>query len=289
MFQFLLTNHKKIQRTVTELPNGVDTLTESDDETVAANIKEHVEWMHYRIDETKPIRMRDPLFAEIFKHTDKIKMDVIDTPKGVRVVETSDDPYVASLIQAHAQAVSGFVAKGFAEAMKNHAVPGKKNSKPGDYAFLHPVIKNYGGVVHLPNAVQGPRDGSRICVDLTSGGEPDKLSASIEKVARFVNIYSAAGKEAAKVQIAIVLHGEATLSVLNADAYSKTFETEGNPNLDCLHELHEAGVDIYVCGQSLIRKNGKPEDVVVFADVAVSGLTTLVNLQADGYAYIPLP
>jgi len=52
--------------------------------------------------------------------------------------------------------------------------------------------------------------------------------------------------------------------------------------------LHEAGVEIYVCGQSLIGKGGKPEEVVVFSDVAVSALTTLVNLQADGYAYVPL-
>ncbi len=66
------------------------------------------------------------------------------------------------------------------------------------------------------------------------------------------------------------------------------FGTQGNPNLDCLHELHEAGVEILVCGQSLIAKDARPEDVVVFADVAVSALTSLVNLQADGYAYVPL-
>jgi intracellular sulfur oxidation DsrE/DsrF family protein len=47
-------------------------------------------------------------------------------------------------------------------------------------------------------------------------------------------------------------------------------------------------VEIYVCGQSLTGKGGKAEDVVVFADVAVSGLTALVNLQADNYAYVPL-
>ena len=61
-------------------------------------------------------------------------------------------------------------------------------------------------------------------------------------------------KEPAKVDIAIVLHGDATLAVLNADAYAKHFKTTSNPNLDCLRELHEAGVEILVCGQSLIGK-----------------------------------
>ena len=69
-------------------------------------------------------------------------------------------------------------------------------------------------------------------------------------------------------------------SPLDADAYAKRFGTEDNPNFDCLHQLHEAGVEIYVCGQSLISKGEKPEDVLVFADVAVSALTTVVNLQA---------
>jgi intracellular sulfur oxidation DsrE/DsrF family protein len=285
-FKFLLSNHQKIRRTVTELPNGVETLTESDDAAIAAKIQEHVHWMQYRIEETNPIRMRDPLFAELFKHTDNIVMDVSKTDKGVRVREISADPYVTKLIKAHAKVVSGFVERGFKEAMKNHTVPGQDAAVNAD--FINPAIREYGGVIKLSQAAHQPRADSRICVDVTSGGSPEKLFPSIEKVARFVNIYHGAGESSASAQIAIVLHGDATLSVLNADAYADEFDTKGNPNLDCLHELHEAGVEIYVCGQSLIRKGADPKDVVVFADVAVSGLTSLVNLQADGYAYMPL-
>tara|TARA_R110002095_G_scaffold78106_3_gene67229 strand:- start:45278 stop:46276 length:999 start_codon:yes stop_codon:yes gene_type:complete len=288
-FRFLLTNHQKIQRTVQELPNGVKTLTESNDPQVAAKIKEHVYWMKERIEKKQPIRMRDPLFAELFKHADQIKMVYEKTAKGVRVTETSDDPYIAQLIQAHAKAVSGFVKRGFPEAMKNHPVPNlKQTTQTKKMEYLNPVIKEYGKVMPLPDAAQQPRDGSKICVDVTKGGDASKLNPGIEKVARYVNIYQGAGKSPAEVQIAVVLHGDATLCVLNDDVYSRRFGTEGNPNLELLHELHEAGVEIYVCGQSLISKKGKPEDVVVFSDVAVSALTSLVNLQTDGYAYVPL-
>jgi intracellular sulfur oxidation DsrE/DsrF family protein len=154
--------------------------------------------------------------------------------------------------------------------------------------YSNPAIAKYGKVVRLPNAEQQPRDGSKIVVDVIQGGDPDKLNPAIEKVCRFVNICAGAGKTPAKVDIAVVLHGEATLTILGADAYSTRFKTSGNPNLDCLAELHSAGVRILVCGQSLIGNDAKPEEVIKMADVAVSALTSLVNLQTDGYAYVPL-
>lgn len=160
--------------------------------------------------------------------------------------------------------------------------------RAGEPEYTNPAIKEYGKVVQLPGAAQQPRGGSKIVVDVLKGGEPDKLNSAIEKVARFVNIYEGAGKEPASVQIAIVLHGDATLTILNAEAYAKRFGTKGNPNLDCLGKLQKAGVEVFVCGQSLIGKGAKPEEVDSTAKVAVSALTSLVNLQADGYSYVLL-
>ncbi|MCC6511336.1 MAG: DsrE family protein, partial [Pirellulaceae bacterium] len=249
VFQFLLTNHEKIKRTVKELPNGVETLTESDTPEIAAKIQEHVQWMEYRIEETQPIRMRDPLFAEIFKHTDKIKMRHENTDKGVRVTETSEDAYVVKLIQAHAKVVSGFVERGFAEAMKNHAVPPGRGTAPAESKPAHPVIPKHGAVVRLPNAAHQPRAGTKVLIDVTRGSEPGELNAALEKVAKYLNIYAGGGKEPTQGLFAVVFHGDATLVVLNDDAYSARFKTKGNPNLDLLHQLHEQGVELFVCGQ----------------------------------------
>lgn len=164
----------------------------------------------------------------------------------------------------------------------------QQEERKGMPIYSNPAIAKYGKVVRLPDATQQPRDGSRIVVDVTKGGDPDKLNPAIEKVCRFVNIYAGAGKQAAKAEIAIVLHGDATLTVLKADVYSNRFNTKGNPNLDVLQQLDKAGVKILVCGQSLVGKDATPDQVVGIADVAVSALTSLVNLQSDGYAYIPL-
>lgn len=127
-FHFLLENHDAIRREVKVLPNGVQTVTESDKPAVATRIQKHVAAMYQRVEHKRPIRMRDPLFAEIFKHADKIRMEYVETPKGVHVTETSEDDYVAELIKAHAKAVSGFAKYGFAEAHKTHALPGRPES-----------------------------------------------------------------------------------------------------------------------------------------------------------------
>jgi hypothetical protein len=123
VIRYLLSQGPSIQRKVTNIENGVDTLTESDRPEVAAKIKEHVHAMHARIEEVRPIHMRDPLFAAIFENTESISMQIIETEKGVRVIETSDHPYVVKLIQEHAKVVSQFVKNGHSEAMKNHPVP----------------------------------------------------------------------------------------------------------------------------------------------------------------------
>lgn len=155
-------------------------------------------------------------------------------------------------------------------------------------AYINPSITEYGKVVRLPDASQQPRSGSRIVVDITKGGEPDKLNPAIEKVARYVNIYAGAGEKRASVDIAVVLHGDATLAILRNEVYAERFSTDANPNLDCLNALGESGVKVIVCGQSLIGKGARPQQVIESCEVAVSALTALVNLQTDGYAYIPM-
>lgn len=123
MIHFLIDNREKIKRTVTKIDSGVDTLTESDDAEVAKQIKGHVASMKSRVAAAKPIHQRDPFFVEIFKNADKIEMAIEPTEKGVRVRETSKDPYVVKLIQAHADVIDKFLANGRPEMHKDHELP----------------------------------------------------------------------------------------------------------------------------------------------------------------------
>jgi hypothetical protein len=45
------------------------------------------------------------------------------TRAGVRVIETSEDPYVVKRLQAYAEVVSAFIVNGRSEMMKSHPLP----------------------------------------------------------------------------------------------------------------------------------------------------------------------
>ncbi len=121
---FCLIEHRDdIRRTVKNLPNGVETLTESDVKDVASMIQTHVEAMYDRMEHANPIRMRDPIFREVFANAKKIKLEIEHTDHGVRVTETSEDDYAVKLIQEHAKVVSLWVKNGYSELPKNHPAP----------------------------------------------------------------------------------------------------------------------------------------------------------------------
>lgn len=123
----LLDKRGEIERKVRDLPNGVETVTESDDPAVAKQIREHVAAMYKRLEKNAPLPMMsaDPLFVEVFKHAKQIRLKLEDTPKGLKVIETSDDAYIAKLIQAHARVVDAFIANGMDEVHREHPVPSK--------------------------------------------------------------------------------------------------------------------------------------------------------------------
>jgi hypothetical protein len=123
LFHELLTHRSDIRRDFKRTDRGVETLTESDKPDVAAAIQKHVASMEKRVKGKRPIHLRDPLFAEVFRQTDKIKFVYEKTEKGMRVTETSADAYVVKLIQAHADVVSLFVKNGFDEVHRNHDLP----------------------------------------------------------------------------------------------------------------------------------------------------------------------
>lgn len=120
----LLVEHQEIRRTVEEIPGGIRSTTVSGRPEITDLIRTHVRQMKARIESGEPIRQMDPVFREIFEHHTKIRMDIDDIPRGVRVTETSEDPQVVLLIRQHAQrAVSEFVADGMQRAMRPTPLP----------------------------------------------------------------------------------------------------------------------------------------------------------------------
>jgi hypothetical protein len=123
VFHQLFDHRAEITRRVVMRQDGIDTVTESTNPDVTRLLQTHVQAMLARVKEGRGIHHRDPLFAELFRYADRIEASHELTAGGVRVVETSQDPYVVKLLQAHAQVVSAFIANGHSEMMKNHPLP----------------------------------------------------------------------------------------------------------------------------------------------------------------------
>lgn len=120
----LLDRHEGIERSVEEIDGGVLTITTSEDPETTTMIREHVREMKQRVESGHGMRHWDPLFVELFRHYEKIEMEIEDVPGGVRVRETSDDPEVAILITQHAiRGVSEFVAGGHERARQPTPMP----------------------------------------------------------------------------------------------------------------------------------------------------------------------
>jgi hypothetical protein len=127
----LFFNHDRIKRTVTNLPDGIRTVTESDDPQVAATIKKHVTDMGQRVEEGRDpgLPIETPALHAIFQYKDKIKSAYETTEKGVIVVQTSTDAAAVKALQDHAAEVSDLARRGMVAAQEA-------------------MMKNGGGMMH---------------------------------------------------------------------------------------------------------------------------------------------
>lgn len=172
---------------------------------------------------------------------------------------------------------------------ENYLVEFTKSTSPGLKPLEFPIIVGFGGVVPLPNAAEKPRAGAKIVFDVTADAKPGDVNKGLDRAARLLNLYGAAGLKASDLKITIVLHGEATKSALDDDFYPPRFGVERNPNLPLIRDLQKAGVEVFVCGQALNYK-GFPESAVAKEiPIADAALTVTVNRQQDGYGYLPIP
>lgn len=151
-----------------------------------------------------------------------------------------------------------------------------------------PIIEKYGAVYHIvaPDFPADPLREYRVVFDIAeSPGGPGEVNALINTVARFLNMHAQAGVPRERMKAAFVLHGGAAKDALNEEAYQRRFQTE-NPNRELLEALQEAGVGIYLCGQSAAARGFAREELAPPVKVALSAMTVLVTLQAEGYQLI---
>ena len=143
-----------------------------------------------------------------------------------------------------------------------------------------PVINDYGPTyavddrdVPLPEGVV-----YKAVFDIAQDPAAGSVNQYLVSVARFINMHARNGVPVEKMDIAIVVHGRAVGNLVDA---------EENPNLELIAKLQDAGVKIYVCGQSMAFAGIVRSDLTEGVQLALSAMTMLTILQSDGYALLP--
>ena len=153
---------------------------------------------------------------------------------------------------------------------------------------VFPVIKNYGGIFEVPDAEERPDPNLeyKIVVELTSGGEkPGELNPSLNNIARLINLHALGGVAKEKLTVVVAIHGEASYSIMDNETYKEKYKT-ANPNLELYAALQEAGVKMFICGQSLVGRSIDRTKIIPQVKIATSMLTTITTHQLKGYAVL---
>jgi hypothetical protein len=97
-----------------KLPDGIRTVTESDDPQVARSIQGHVASMSARLQDGREFDIFSTTLPVLFGNHDKIVSKIDMTGNGPVVTRTSTDPKVVAALQAHADEVTELVQDGMA-------------------------------------------------------------------------------------------------------------------------------------------------------------------------------
>lgn len=177
------------------------------------------------------------------------------------------------------------VAAGLASAIG----PATAAAQPPSGPTPGPIIADFGPVYTVPNpGLATPMlQEFKVRFDVnTSPDDPKALNPALETAARFLNMHGKAGMAASRLKVAIVVHGAAGKDVLNHEAYRKRHGVD-NPNVPLLAALKNAGVRVYLCGQTAGRRGIVASELTAPAQVALSAMTAHLVLQSEGYVLNP--
>lgn len=152
-----------------------------------------------------------------------------------------------------------------------------------------PVIESYGPVYDVPAGSWNLKKGTHYKVSMDVSATADfsgDLNRRLESAARFLNLHARNGIGPENIEFVIVVHGSAGKDLLKDAAYEARFD-EANPNTAMLAALHEAGVKIYLCGQTAAHRGFAAEDLNPAVSLALSAMTAHVRLQSEGFTLIP--
>ena len=152
-----------------------------------------------------------------------------------------------------------------------------------------PIIKDFGPVFPVPEGSYNLAADThyKVSMDVAATGDfPEDTNRHLVSAARFLNMHARNGIDPKNIDFALIVHGPASKDMLGNEGYKKRYEEE-NPNTALLNQLGQAGVKIYLCGQSATYMKIAAEELNPAVTMALSAMSAHVRLQSEGYTLIP--
>lgn len=161
--------------------------------------------------------------------------------------------------------------------------------------MIFPLIKGskMTGVIPVDfiTNVLSPETKMKLVFDFTqntaNGAQSSHVNEGLEEVIRILNLHIAAGLKEGNLKAVVVFHSASLLSIMDDAYYQKTYGNK-NPNTELLNQLISHGIELVVCGQSMLLRDFSPGDFLPGMQFALSARTTLSKYQNEGYILFPI-
>ena len=144
------------------------------------------------------------------------------------------------------------------------------------------VAKDFPGATERPNASTD----YKVVFSVSAKVKDDEVHPTLKMIGMYLNTLAQSGVPAKNRHIAAMFHQGGGDAVFSNEVYKARHNGIDNPNIAMLKELHEAGVELRVCGQGLIGKKVEPSQLLPGVQADLWALVTMISLQARGYARV---
>lgn len=114
-----------------------------------------------------------------------------------------------------------------------------------------------------------------------------EVNGGLGRADAFIEIMRDAGVDEHRVQVAVVVHGEAVFDVVAAAPHRAHVGESDHPNAALVERIIASGGEIWVCARSATWQGVDDNDLLPGVGVAPSAMTAHADLQRRGFALNP--
>jgi len=144
------------------------------------------------------------------------------------------------------------------------------------------AAKDFPGARELPD----PNTNYKVVFSVAAKVKDDEVHPTLKMIGLYLSTLAHNGVPAKNRHIAAMFHQGGGDAVFSNEVYKARHNGVDNPNIAVLKELHEAGVELRVCGQGLMGKKVDPSQLLPGVQADLWAMVTMVNLQSRGFVRV---